>query len=143
MNKTKLAALGMLTSLICILTLGSNRIFGDNDCPEEIYDLNFCSIVGLPSCKGGKEISPEQCKMNKGVFFHINYYKMNPKVSTSPLPLTVDPIISQENCYTLCNCKPIYGNPPYDVYLGCDTDENSVIQHFLAPVQYPINCEKK
>jgi hypothetical protein len=146
MNKTKLAALGMLTSLICILSVGTHQIWGTNppekdDCPHSVYGEIECPLNGIPICQGAPEIP---CPKLIGAILEKDQFKNpdpDPKsqwyvYSKGMQPETAQP--KQKMCYRIYQCKAVYSK--LKMYEGCVPDETELKGQFLAPTFSGTPC---
>ncbi|MCX7665595.1 MAG: hypothetical protein N2112_08620 [Gemmataceae bacterium] len=148
MNKTKLAALGMLTSLICILSVGTHEIWGtdppeEDDCPHSVYGKIECPLNAIPICQGAPEIP---CPKLIGAILEKDQFKNpDPKsqwydYSIGMQPETAQPI--QKMCYRIYQCKAVYDDITEE-YLRCEPDTNKLKGQFLAPTFPGTPCPKQ
>lgn len=145
MNKTKLAILGMLTSLICIFSVGTHPIWGtdppeQDDCPHSVYGKIECPLNGIPICQGVPEIP---CPQLIGAILEKDQFK-NPDPNSQSYdylkgmqPETAQPI--QRVCYRIYDCMPVYHKMTKE-YLGCEPDTKKLKGQFLAPTFSGTPC---
>ncbi|MCX7665597.1 MAG: hypothetical protein N2112_08630 [Gemmataceae bacterium] len=141
MNKTKLAALGMLTSLICILSVGTHEIWGTDpsqtqkSCPDTVQAETDCPINGLPFCD--PDAPEEMCTgvggiSVKGPFIGVPLPPLNPlkKEGYKMGSLT------QINCYYVGKC--VFSVHEKGMPAKCQSVKSGVIlKHYGIP---PENC---
>jgi hypothetical protein len=153
MNKTKLAALGMLTSLICILSVGTHSFSDESgkkeksNCPNKKIAVCDCPMFGVPTCQG-VTVGPF-CEQAKGSYIYRDRFPaVNPVLQAYETHDGWDPVAPQvmERCYDLCPCVERWGwfyDPEYDLWfwdLYCATNTRIVIQSFLAPTVPGSQC---